>query len=448
MNTLYLTTSSFWIVAAGAVVWYFAMFRRYVERQTTVDAPSGFADDAWPEALVIMSLRGGDDSLRDTLDGLAAQNYPNYRLRLVIDNRDDEVNRVVRSWRRSHPGVAIQVEYLREPLRQCTLKCSAVHQVLTDEAKHDRAAGQDAADRRDGVVVLIDGDSDPYPNWLRDVVAPLADRDVGGVTGNRWYYPRAGGIAAWCRFVFTAFSLPAMWRSEFSWGGTLALRREIACSPEFLDAFARTPTEEQTCFEVLPTFGKRMHFAPQLIQWNPETIDFAGAEAHLFRQSAWSRLFYPCWVPIIVGVAMLWCALVASLVSAGFAFTDARPEYLLPLALMAMFCATIASALARLHRTLQAHVFTPQGRELPALNVARVAELLPAIFATLAVYTVALSRAHVADQIHWRGIEYRLFTDDTIAMMGYVPWTGATKTPVKAPARTKVRTQTAHTARV
>lgn len=442
MQTFFFTTVGFWIVAAGAVVFYFAWFRRYVERQTTIDAPRGFEPDAWPEALVIMSLRGGDDSLHDTLDGLAAQNYPHYRLRLIIDNRDDEVNRVVRSWRRAHPRVPIQVEYLREPLRMCTLKCSSVHQVLSDEAARDPELD------RNGVVVLVDADSDPYPNWLHDVVAPFAQRDVGGVTGNRWYFPRAGGVAAWCRFVFTAFSLPTMCRGGFSWGGTLALRREIACSPAFLNAFARTPTEEQTCFEFLPKLGLRMHVAPQLIQWNPDSIDFAGAETHLYRQSAWSRLFYPCWVPILAGIAALWCALIASLVWAGFALVDARPVFLLPLVLTAMFCATITSSLARLHRTLQSHVFAPQGRELPTMNVARCVELLAATLGTLVVYTVALARAHVADEIVWRGIVYRLFSDDTIAMTGYVPWTGAAKKPATAKTRAKVRAQTARAVRL
>jgi len=447
MNTFFFTTLGFWILAACVVALYFAWFRRAVERLTTVAAPAGFGADAWPEALVIMSLRGGDESLRETLDGLAAQNYPHYRVRLVVDNCDDEVNRVVRSWRRAHPGTALQVEYLHEPLRSCTLKCSAVHQVLKDEAAHDDAACSDET-LRDGVVVLVDGDSDPYPNWLRDAVAPLADRDVGGVTGNRWYFPRAGGIAAWCRFVFTAFSLPAMFGNRFSWGGTLALRREIACSSEFLAAFARTPTEEQTCFEYLPKIGKRMHFAPQLIQWNPESIDFAGAETHMFRQSAWSRLFYPCWVSILVGVASLWCALIASFVSAGFAFTESRPVYLLPLGLAAMFCAVVAGALARVHHTLQVHVFAAQGRELPTLNAARLFELLPAIICTLGVYSVALARAHFADEIHWRGIVYRLFTDDTIAMTGYVPWIGAANTPAVAKSPEKSRLQTARTARL
>jgi len=429
MDILFFATLGYWFIAATAIVWFMGRFRRHVERQTTVDAPAGFADGCWPEALVVMSLRGGDDSLRDTLNGLAAQNYPNYRIRLVIDNRDDEVNRVVRSWRRAHPDAPLTVDYLREPLKSCTLKCSSVHQVLRE------------MEPETGVVVMVDGDSDPYPNWLRDVVAPFARSEVGGVTGNRWYYPREGGMASWARFVFTALSLPTMWLSRFSWGGTLALRGEIARSDEFLNAFAQTPTEEQTCFEVLPKFGKQMHFASQLIQWNPESIGFEGAEQHLFRQLAWSRLFYPCWTSIVVGAMSLWCALIASIVFAGFAITDGRAMWFLPPALAGMFCATVASAIIRLHHTLETHVFSRQGRALPAFTAQRIAELCASASSTLGVYSFALARAHFADEIRWRGIPYRLFSDDTISMAEYVPW----KSVVRA-ARPRSRVQPARPA--
>ncbi|MCE9605673.1 MAG: glycosyltransferase family 2 protein [Planctomycetia bacterium] len=419
MDTFFFTTLVFWLVAAVGTIALFELFRRHVERSTSLDAPKGFAADQWPEALVVMSLRGGDESLRETLDGLAQQDYPRYRIRIVVDHPGDEVNRIVRSWQRTHADAPLRVEYLRAPLPSCTLKCSSVHQVLRD-------VGPEV-----GVVVMVDGDSDPYPRWLRDVVAPFADPEVGGVTGNRWYFPREGGIAAWCRFVFTAFSLPTMWLQSFSWGGTLALRRDIACSDRFLSAFAQTPTEEQTCFEVLPSFGKKMYFSSQLIQWNPESIDFEGAEQHLFRQLAWSRLFYPCWTSIVFGALALCGAAVASLVFAGFAFFDSRLLWLLPLAMAGMFCAAVVSSLARLHQTMQRHVLTHQGRMAPPLSGPRLAELFVSLPVSLAVYLFALARSHFATEIHWRGILYRIFSDDTISRSGYSPW------KADAPARSK-----------
>ena len=430
MNTLLVVTAGYWIVAACGIIFAMSRFRRFVEHETThAVVPAGAevaaADGTWPNVTVVMSLRGGDDSLRRTLDGLAAQNYPNYRIRLVVDHPHDEVNRVVRSWRRANPGAPLSVEHLREPLPSTTLKCSSVHQVLRE------------LDSDVDVVVLVDGDSDPYPNWLRDVVAPFAREEVGGVTGNRWYFPSEGGIAAWVRFVFTAFSLPSMSLKRHSWGGTLALRADIARSPEFLDTFAQTPTEEQTCFEYLPKIGRRMHFAPQLIQWNPESADVAGAETHLFRQLTWSRLFYPNWALLVVGTLAMTAAVGSSLWFAASAVVESLPLLLLPLALLTLFCAALASALVRLHHTLQTHVFARQGRSLPSFDGARILDLLIALPCTLAIFAKALARAHFATELEWRGITYRIFSDDTIRMAEYVPW----KSP--ATARTHVRVRAA-----
>ena len=417
MDTLWFVALGFWLLTSIVTVWFLESFRRYVERSTTSERAQGFAAGEWPVALVIMSLRGGDETLRATLTGLAAQDYPRYRIRIVIDHPSDEVNRVVRAWQRSYSGVPVNVEYLREPSPSCTLKCSSIYQVL-------RSVDSDV-----DVVVVVDGDADPYPHWLRDAVTPFVDERIGGVTGNRWYFPREGGGGAWCRFVFTAFSLPTVWRQGFSWGGTLALRRDIACSEEFLAAFIKTPTEEQTCYEVLPRFGKSMYFSPQLIQWNPAPIGVHGAEEHVFRQLAWAKSFYPCWTAMLLGTAAVWSATVASLILAGFALSESRPGWTLPLLSGFMFAAVIVNSLDRLHQTLQSRVFARQGRKVPTLNWERCVDLFVGVVSSLGIYAIALVRAHLTREIRWRGILYRILSNGKIRMAGYSPFRPAVATP-------------------
>ena len=410
MTTLTILTIGFWIIAALATTWFLETFRRHVERSTTSAAPRGFADGAWPEALVILSLRGGDASLTKTLDGLANQNYPRYRIRIVVDHPSDEADDVVRRWRVRNPAAPVDVEYLREPLDRCTLKCSAIHQVLR------------SVPTEIGAVVIVDGDSDPYPLWLRDAMAPLADPQNGAATGNRWYFPRRGGVAGWCRFIFTALSLPTMWLHRFSWGGTLAIRRDIACSPEFLAALAQNPTEENTCYKFLPKLGKQMYMSSQLIQWNPEQTGFGAAERHLFRQSLWGRLFYPCWGSILFGTALIVVAAIASFADAAQALIHSRFSEALPLALGLIFAALTVNSLNGIHRTLCTHVFARQGRSLPRVTWRLAGEQFLALLCMLAVYSCALLRAHFATEIRWRGITYRISSAGAIHMTGYVPY--------------------------
>lgn len=403
-------TFGFWFFATLATTWFLGTFRHHVERSTISESTQGFPDGVWPEALVIMSLRGGDRSLSKTLDGLASQDYPSYSIRIVVAHPSDEVGQVIRRWETEHPATQLGVEYLHRPLTSCTLKCSAIHQVLC-------SVGPEI-----GAIVIIDGDADPYPLWLRDAMTPFADPQVGAVTGNRWYFPREASLGGWCRFIFTAFSLPTMWLHGFSWGGTLAIRREIACSEKFLAALAANPTEENTCYKLLPQFEKRMHVSSQLIQWNPDSIDLRGSEQHLFRQSVWGRLFYPCWFSILAGATAIVCATITSLVYAGLAGVAERWDYLLPLAGGVAFAATTVSLLTSLHRTLERHVFARQDRRLPSVTWITACELLLGLFCMPVVYGLALVRAHLTTEIQWRGIRYRILHDKRIHMTGYAPW--------------------------
>ena len=92
--------------------------------------PEQILDSQLPQAAIILSLRGGDSSLRKMLDGLVAQKYPHYRVYIVIDHRSDPAAEIVRRWNRTQARVPVQIEFLRERLPYCTLKFSAVRQVL------------------------------------------------------------------------------------------------------------------------------------------------------------------------------------------------------------------------------------------------------------------------------------------------------------------------------
>ncbi|MBA4017751.1 MAG: hypothetical protein C0483_11305 [Pirellula sp.] len=410
MDTAAILIFGFWVTATFATTWFLGNFRRHVERSTLAESTQRFPDGAWPEALVILSLRGGDRSLRKTLDGLATQDYPSYSIRIVVDHPNDEVVQVIRRWKADYPAMRIGIESLRPPLTSCTLKCSAIYQVL-------RTVGPEV-----GAVVIVDGDADPYPCWLRDAMAPLADPQIGAVTGNRWYFPREGSAGGWCRFIFTAFSLPTMWLHGFSWGGTLAIRRDIACSAEFLSALAANPTEENTCYKLLPKFNKRMYVSSQLIQWNPEPVDLRGAEQHLFRQSVWGRLFYPCWTSILVGAAAIISATIASFACGALAVVADDWIYWLPLLSGFAFAAMTVRSLTLLHWMLEYHVFARQGRRLPVVTWRTVCELLLGVVWMPVVYGVALLRADLTTEISWRGIRYRILPDKAIHMTGYTRW--------------------------
>ena len=69
-------------------------------------------------------------------------------------------------------------------------------------------------------AVRVDSDARPRNDWLRLLVAPLADEGMGAATGYRWFIPNKGGFASRLRSVWNASIASALGeRSETSKSG-------------------------------------------------------------------------------------------------------------------------------------------------------------------------------------------------------------------------------------
>jgi cellulose synthase/poly-beta-1,6-N-acetylglucosamine synthase-like glycosyltransferase len=156
------------------------------------------ADGELPRAAVILPLRGADASLGLCLRGLLDQDYPQFSLHIVIDSPLDPAwNLVDQVLAGGHgPHVNVRVDALLQPLATCTLKISALIQAVT------------GLDESVQVIAIIDADVNPPRTWLRTLVAPLADPQVGGRRGCAGT-PRGNlpGVP-WCGSCGT----PGLWR--------------------------------------------------------------------------------------------------------------------------------------------------------------------------------------------------------------------------------------------
>src|SRR5690606_28068654 len=78
--------------------------------------------------------------------------------------------------------------------------------------------------------VFVASDAMPGPDWLRSLVAGVSDPGVGAATGYRWFVSRPWSLAGGLRGVWTASVASALGpntRSNFCWGGSTAIRRDV-----------------------------------------------------------------------------------------------------------------------------------------------------------------------------------------------------------------------------
>jgi len=170
-----------------------------------------------PPASIIKPVRGVDFGSYENFVSFCRQDYPDYEILLAVnDDRDPAlplIQRIMQEFPERRIRVLVGAEHLGANRKVNKLAR------LAQEAKHD-------------VLVLSDGDVRVGPDYLREVVAPLADRKIGAVTSfyravsekNIWAQLEAIGASS----DFFAGVLMAGWTEgiRFALGASIATTKE------------------------------------------------------------------------------------------------------------------------------------------------------------------------------------------------------------------------------
>lgn len=162
-----IVTALFLAVAAIPFIYYLiALYSAgaYFRRARKADPR---AADFTPPVSNLKPIRGLDPGAYENFASFCRQDYPDYELVFCVGDRDDPVLPVIEKLQRDFPERRIRV--LFGSGRVATNDKVAKLARMVSEAEHE-------------VVVVSDSDVRVQPDYLRRVVAPLADPRVGAVT--------------------------------------------------------------------------------------------------------------------------------------------------------------------------------------------------------------------------------------------------------------------------
>jgi len=343
---------------------------------------------------IIAPCRGLDDDLEKNLTALFRQNLPRYEIVFAVDDeRDDAVSVIKKVIKREEfditnrakivvAGRAVDSSQKVHNLRQAILEVSSESEIF----------------------VFVDSDARPNENWLRNLIAPLEDENSGAATGYRWFVAKNGGFAAQLHSVWNASiasSLGANTKSNFCWGGSMALRRDtferLGIRKKWRDALS----DDYAVMRVMREANLPIYFVPQALTASIEDYSFSQVVEFTTRQMKITRVYAPAlWIASFVGSflfsAVFWSGIALLFFVSGWHFR------LTLLFLSIIF--TLGAAKAWVRLTAVKLVLSDYQKQLNQSFLWQITlwTITPLLF-FCNDFAALLSR-----RIVWRGIEYEL----------------------------------------
>lgn len=353
------------------------------------------SDQFSPAARVILCLRGADPFLDRCLRGLVSQDYPDYKVLIVVDSANDsalpQVEKLLTEYGEDRVGMIIRDRVLPRCSRRASSLFCGLHHVPDDVE----------------VVVMCDADAIPHRTWLRELISPLKDPLTVATSGNRWYAPMTLTMGGVCRYFWNALAFRAMYKYRIPWCGSLAMRSDLFRDPEFQDCLRHAFSEDTALAGFLA--NKKQHATPivSLVMLNEEIVGLKNFWGFLVRQMLAARLNHPHWPTILTEAVAIFVVM----------------WILLPLAILqgpvslAWWCvggiiydSTVLVTIGYFEYLLRQYLWKTRQQRPAPYDWKRICLGPIGLSLTGFIYPLAVGFALFTKKHEWRGIVYRIET--------------------------------------
>jgi ceramide glucosyltransferase len=237
------------------------------------------ASDFTPPVSILKALNGLDDGLEQNLISFCDQDYPEYEVIFCIEDESDPAVSVVKR-------VISESEHSR-----CQLKLIVPCPRTGMNPKISNLKyGYEAA--RYDVIVYNDSEVRVAPDYLRKVVAPLADPKVGAVTGLPVYVHAQNWVAGLEALTLNAnvfgllISPFLLGKLDAVIGATVALRRQVLEECQLFEVAKDHVADDGIIGQRIDKQGYRIH----LVKYIVPMIQHRERFQNFFRRNVrWSR---------------------------------------------------------------------------------------------------------------------------------------------------------------
>lgn len=385
----------YYIFAAILIYFSFKSFRSGIEylrffRSELSKPPSDYT----PFVSVIVPCKGVDDGLLENLTQFFEQDHPEYEVLFVVDDPND-------------PAVPLIEKTLSDP----TLLGRKSKLVVAPKAVHSGQKVENLreavlhSDPRSEVYVFADSDVRPAKTWLRDLVDPLQDENVGAATGYRWFVSDKMTFAGELRSAWNASIASALGpnvKSNFCWGGSTAIRRDLFDRLDIRGRLAGTLSDDFAITRFINEAGLEIRFVPQALTRSFDECTIRECVEFTTRQLKVTRVYRPhLWLMSFVGSGLFTVVMLTAFLVVLFSRENTVLVWSSIATLLFVSILSIGKAWLRLRAV---SMVIPEARRqcLPQLSLWLLASPL---------FFYNCFCALVSRRICWRGITYDLVSE-------------------------------------
>jgi ceramide glucosyltransferase len=356
-----------------------------------------------PSAAVIIPCKGIDADLQANLTSFLDQDYPAYQVVFVLADEEDPAWQFISNHLACHAEAGPKTSLL-----------VAGYSNERGEKVNNLLRGVESVGDGAEVLVFADIDARPARDWLRSLVAPLADLRVTVSTGFRWYLPGSSFVsqlrAAWDTSIAM---LLGDHDHNFAWGGSMALRaadfRRLGIAEHY---WAHTASDDYAITRAVREAHGRIRFEPRCLVASREESSFAEFLHWANRQIIITRVY----------ARRLWWLGLASHLLYGLTFllglgllarpaTPFQARAAIALALVGILAFGMAKGHVR--RTVARRLF-PGDFPSPGRLAARYWQLAPLV-PWVMLYNFVF--AGFTRRIEWRGTCYELLSRNEVRVL-------------------------------
>lgn len=241
-------------MALTVASWLYWLVAWWLARIFFSSAPADDLNFA-PPVSILKPVKGLDHQAYKNFASFCQQDYPEYELLFAVADPADEVLSVIEQLKQEYPHIQIRV--LIAPDHGTNHKASLLH-TLAQRAHHQ-------------VLVASDSDMRVTPDYLRRVVAPLGDRQVGLVTcpykgeNPLTFTARLEALHMGVTFLPSVLVGQRVLKMRFAMGATVALRKKDLNQIGGFAAIADYLADDYQLGVRIANLGLRVHLSDYIV---------------------------------------------------------------------------------------------------------------------------------------------------------------------------------------